>query len=178
MIKGDRFSRPVAGYSLTQPKGKFPWDSPPRQVDPQVVVSKIIDNMEKERNREGIVKLMYAGISIEEILNTVGMAGFAEGEFTPDVAEMIKAPLALYMLGMADEYDIPVKLFGDEKKRRQKREGIDDGTILDIMRVRNPDFSQFVEGAYYDKEEVRDIEMEQKQSQGFLAVEPGEVEEQ
>lgn len=143
-IPADPLNRPVPGWSLTQPKGKWPWDKPPVHSDPDEVIEKLIDNMEAPKTREQIIKLMFAGISIEELVNTVGMMGFAEGQFNPDVAELIKGPLAIYLMGLADENDVPVRVFANEEKLRREEAGMDDATILEIMRERNPEFAEFV----------------------------------
>lgn len=176
-VNPDRFMRSPAGYSLTQPKGKWAWEKPPKHVDPDEVVSKIIDNLETDYKLEKIVKLMYAGVSIQEIVNTIGMAGFTEGQFTPDVAELIKPPIAIYLLGVAEDYDIPVKFYANEKKQMRKKESLEDGALLEIMRMRNPDFADFIENSYYDEEAVQEAETAMKRTQGFLAVKDNGMEE-
>ena len=173
-VSGDRFTRAIPGYSLTQPKGKFPWDSPPREVDPDIIMSDMLDKLETGNNKEEFVKLMFAGVSIEEIVNTVMMAGFAEGQFSPDVAELLKGPLSIYLLGVADDYDVPVKFYANENARKQEKAGMDDSTILEIMRVRNPDFYEYVQNGYYDKEQDMKVQRDLKGTKGFLAISPSE----
>ena len=176
-VNDDRFMKPVPGYSLTQTPGKFPWDSPPDMVDPDEVVTSIIDNLEKPHVEERITKLMLAGVSVEEIVHSISMTGFMEGRFSPDVGEMIKGPVGMYLLGVADEKGIPVKVFGDEEKLKREREGdLDDYTILEIMKQRNPEFHEFMTKGYYNKEEDTQVQRSLKGREGFLAVEEGEPE--
>lgn len=171
-VNDDRFMKPVPGYSLTQPKGKFPWDSPPEMTDPDQVVTSLIDNLEKPHVQERMVKLMYAGVSIEEITHAVSMAGFMEGKFSVDVGELIKGPVAIYLMGVAEDNDIPVKVHANEEKLKREREGdMDDMTLLEMMKRRNPDFHEYVTKGYYDKEEDMNVQRTLKGVDGFLAVE-------
>ena len=102
-----RFNRGPAGWSLTEPLGKWAWEKPPKYAAPGDAVDHIIETIEgSEATYEQFAKLMFAGISIEEIVNTVAIGGFMQGEFTPDVAELIKPPLAIYFLGVASEPSI------------------------------------------------------------------------
>lgn len=171
-VNPDRFMKPVPGWSLTQPPGKWPWEQPPRSVDPDEVVDKIITRMQEPRIEENYVKLMFAGISIEEIVHSVTVAGFMNGEFSPDVAEIVKAPIGIYLMGVATDYNVPVKVFADETALRREQEGIDDGTLLEIMRMRNPEFADFVDNEFENPEALRQAEIQEKMSQGFMAVEP------
>lgn len=170
-VNSDPFMKPVPGWSLTQPPGKWPWEKPPRFTDPDEVVDRIIKKLEDERVQENYVKLMFAGVSIEEIVHSISVTGFAEGEFTPDVAEIIKAPIGIYLMGVATDNDVPVKLFADEPALRQDQKGLDDSTILDLMKSRNPEFYKFLNSDFEDPEEIQRMNREQQMSQGFLAVE-------
>jgi len=170
-VNDDRFMRAVPGYSFTQPKGKWAWDNPPQEVDPDIVVSDMLDSIESGDKKEQLVKLMFAGVSIQEIVNTIAHTGFAEGKFNPDVAEMIKGPIAIYLLGVADDYNVPVKFYKNSERKQQQSTGLDDSTILEIMRNRNPEFHQFMTESYYDREEDARVQRELKGTKGFLGVE-------
>jgi len=171
-VNPDRFMKPVPGWSLTQPPGKWPWEQPPRSVDPDEVVEKLISRMQEPRVEENYVKMMFAGVSIEELVHSVSVAGFMNGEFSPDVAEIIKAPIGIYLMGVATDYNVPVKVFADEMALRQEQEGMDDGTLLEIMRMRNPEFADFLENDFENPEARGRIDRQDKMSQGFMAVEP------
>ena len=43
----DDLNAPVPGHSLTTAPGKWPWENPPSSADPEQVVSKIVDKLEK-----------------------------------------------------------------------------------------------------------------------------------
>jgi hypothetical protein len=173
-VNPDRMQKPIPGWSLTQPKGKWPWESPPQMTDVNEVVDTVIDKLERPEVQARYVKLMFAGISIEEIVHSISMAGFATGRFSPDVAEIIKGPIGIYMMGLAADYEIPVKVFAKEEKPEELSDGLDEHTLLEIMRQRNPEFYEFM-AEYESPEYERAVEMEEKMSQGFLAVEPDEA---
>lgn len=173
-VNPDRMQKPIPGWSLTQPKGKWAWEQPPQMTDVEEVVDMVIDKLERAEVQARYVKLMFAGISIEEIVHSIAMAGFATGRFSPDVAEIIKGPIGIYMMGLATDYEIPVKVFAKEEKPEELSEGLDEHTLLEIMRKRNPDFYEFM-AEYQSPEYERAVEVEEKMSQGFLAVEPDEA---
>ena len=136
--RDDMFSKPVPGWSLTQPAKKWPWESSPKHAVPGDAVDEIVDKLEQPQVNERYAKLMFAGVSIEELVSSITMAGFMEGRFSPDVAEIIKGPLALWFLGFAAEREIPARLFADEASDDRNDMGLGDPTILSIMKVRNP----------------------------------------
>lgn len=138
----DPFNRMPAGWTLTQPPGKWGWDRPPRFVNPDEAVSFIIDKLEEEDVQEQFVRLMFAGISIQEIVKTIAIGGFSQGYFTPDVAEIVKTPIAFYLLGVAAENEIPVKFFATPDGLPVRDRGIEDMQLLRIMKERNPEFAK------------------------------------
>jgi hypothetical protein len=176
----DPFNRAPPGWSLTQPKGKWNWDKPPVHSGPAEAVDAIIDKLEEPEVEESMVKLMFSGISIQEIVNTIAIAGFSEGRFNPDVAEIIKAPIASYLLGVATDFNLPVKMFNSSDGLHPEDESLNDSVMLDIMEERNPDLYKFLmEQAESPEEEV---EEPQVVPQGFLAIQmdepmPEQVEE-
>lgn len=172
-VNPDRMQKPIPGWSLTQPPGKWPWESPPQMTDVEETVEYLLDRLEQPEVEERYIKLMFAGISVEEIVHSIAMAGFMEGMYNPDVAEIIKAPIAIYMMGIAEDNQIPVKVFAKSGKPEEKSGGLDDHTLLEIMRRRNPAFYDFAAG-YEPEESIVARDLEEKMSRGFLAVEPDE----
>lgn len=176
----DKFGRMPAGWSLTQPPGKWPWDRPPKYANPGDAVSYIIDKLEEEDVREQFVMLMFAGISIQELVKGLTLGGFSQGFFTPDIAELIKGPLTYYMLGMAAEYEIPVKMFATPDGLPPKREGMSEDTLFRIMKERNPEFAAHIMNELNSQDTMPQPAMKE----GFMGVSaeiigtPDDVEEQ
>ena len=160
-----RFNRGPAGWSLTEPLGKWAWEKPPKTAIPGEAVDSIIGKIEgSEETYEQFAKLMFAGISIEEIVDTVAIGGFMQGEFSPDVAELIKPPLVIYFLGMAAENQIPVRVFNTADGQPMRNSGLNDVDLEEMMQENNPSLYNFI------KQEVeKDVEEEPVQG-GFLAV--------
>lgn len=177
-VNPDRMQKPIPGWSLTQPKGKWPWEQPPKFVDPDQAIDFVLEKLEEPATEQRFVKLMFAGISIEEITHAVARGGFMQGYYTPDVAEIIKAPIGIYLMGVAEDNDIPVNVFAKNLKEieREKNGDIDDLTLLDIMKKRNPEFAEFVMNRE-DPEFKMAQEKQAKMSQGFLGVEAEDMED-
>lgn len=123
------------GHSLTGPKGKWPWDRPPRFSNPDEAIDFVTEKLDTPQSKDGLLKLMLAGITIEEIVSQVAFKGFASGTFNPDVAELIKPAIAVYLMGIADEKGLNPQLFVDESEEEQ----VDDVTFFKILKQRNPE---------------------------------------
>ena len=173
------FNRAVPGFSLTQQPGKWAWEKPPKMTNPGEVVDSLIDSLEEPDARDELLNMLTVGVSVEEMVNILAVHGVAKGTFSVDVAEIIKGPLAFYMLGLADEYNIPVKLFGDEEKQRQKRREMPHNQLLNMMKRRNPDlYTKLM--TTLDPETEMMLDREEKTENSFLResyVEPEELDE-
>jgi hypothetical protein len=144
------------GHSLTDTPRKWAWDKPPVYSDPDEAVDFVLDSLETESKKNDMIKLMLAGISIEEIVTQIGFKGFMEGYYTPDVAELIKPPISLYLLGVADDAGFkPIFYAGDPEGKRP--DSVSDETFFGIMKQRNPElFAAMIEKA---NEEERMVEL-------------------
>jgi len=168
-----RFSKAPPGFALAGSPGKWPWERPPEHTTAPEAVDAIIENLEKPEIQEEYVKLLAAGVSIEEMVNTATKLGFMEGKFTVDVAEIIKAPLAFYLMGLASEAGIDAKVFTTRDGLAPRTNyGVGDAQLLNIMRDRNPDFEKFISSGAPRRQQ----EMEQRMSQSFLAVDVDVIE--
>lgn len=168
-----RFSKAPPGFALAGTPGKWPWERPPEHATAPEAIDAIIENLEQPEIQEEYVKLLAAGVSIEEMVNTTTKLGFMEGKFSVDVAELIKAPLAFYLMGLASEAGIDAKVFTTRDGLAPRTNyGVSDTQLLNIMRDRNPDFERFISS----EAPRRQQEMDQKMSQGFLAVEVDAIE--
>jgi len=148
-----RFDRSPPGYAMSQPQQKWPWEKPPKFSRPDEAVDFIIGNISKEDTTDHYLEILFAGISIEEIVNG---------------------------LGLANKHEIPAKVFKTKDGKPPRSKQNDQSSLLDIMRVRNPDayMALFEAG---EKKVEKEIAQEAKQSGGFLAVsapEPAELKEE
>lgn len=152
------------GHSLTDTPKKWSWEKPAVYSDPNEAVDFIIDGLEKRSKKNDMIKLMLAGISIEEIVTQIGFKGFMEGYYTPDVAELIKPPLSIYLLGVADDAGFkPIFYAGDSEGQRP--DSVSDDTFFGIMKQRNPElFGAMVEQANEEERmaEAAEINIEEQ----------------
>lgn len=168
-----RFSKAPPGYSLTGTPGIYPWENPPEHTTAPEAVDAIIDNLEKPQVQEMYVQLLAAGVSIEELVGTMVRVGFMEGKFTVDVGELIKAPLAFYLMGLAADANIPANVFTTPDGMPRKNYGMRDAQILNTMRKRNPEFAQFITKEHPERlrqERAMMQERAQRMQGGFLGL--------
>ena len=169
----DPMSRAPAGFSLTQPKGKWAWDNPARFADPEEALDYVLTQATKPKTEQRYLKLMLAGITVEEIVNSLAIGGFMSGTFSVDVAELIKGPLAIHFMGLAAENRIPVRVVSTADGMPDESDGLDDTTILNIMRQKNPEvYRQVIARNNQAMEELTMREMDQQQiaNGSFLGV--------
>lgn len=112
----DSFSAPVPGQSLTVAPGSQKFERPAEFTDPDECVALIIERLETDRAaKEEQLSLIASGVPIESIVNSIAFIGFSEGQWSPDVAELIKPPLAMYLMITAMSEDVPMVVFNPEK---------------------------------------------------------------
>ena len=75
----NRFNRPVPGHSLTDTPKSKPYENPAMFSDPDDAVDFIVDKINQPANSARFQKLMFAGMSVEEITNTIALGGFTGG---------------------------------------------------------------------------------------------------
>tara|TARA_R110002020_G_scaffold475337_1_gene709656 strand:+ start:3420 stop:4088 length:669 start_codon:yes stop_codon:yes gene_type:complete len=152
----DQYDAPVPGQSLTDEQGKWGWERPPRFANPEEAFDYVLTQIERtEEGKEEYRKFMLAGIPIESVVNTICFGGFTEGFWTADMCELLKFPLTLYFINMAQEEEIPAKMF-NESSVRQKTEntGMDMETLFKLMKENNPDLHEKVGRGLENQKEV------------------------
>jgi len=166
----DPLDRMPPGHSLTQPKGKWAWDQPSRFTDPEEAIDFVIDKLEEPAVEKDMLKLMLSGISIEEMVETIAIGGFSTGHYTPDVAELIKAPIGMYLAGLAVENDIPPKLFNSATGMPRESENVTDEQAINIMKGRNPERVEALQKGL-EEEEMLAMQQQDVAENSFLAPE-------
>lgn len=124
----------IPGTGMNDPKGKWAWEQPSKITDPDQAVDAVMDKFEEEPNKTNVLKLMVAGVSIEEMVNITVFNAFSEGTFNPDVAEIIKPALVVGLVQLASEENVPFRMFSDPEENQE----MDDLEVFRIMKERNP----------------------------------------
>ena len=123
------------GNSLTDAPGKWPWEQPPRFTDPDDVIDFTIDTILGGPIKDDMVKLMLAGITVEELVTQISFKGFLEGQFTPDVAELIKPALGIFLVDLALINGVEPKMFVDNTPVEGD---VSDENFFEILKENNP----------------------------------------
>ena len=162
----DNFAPAPPGHSLTEDNSKWAWGKPPKIVDPEQALEQAINSLKEGRVQLELVKLLMAGASVEMIVEGYLFQSFQDGRFSPDVAVLIKAPLAFYIASIAEESNIPYRFF--ENKDALDEGTMDDATMLEMMEQNNPTMFNFIREKI--NKDIREGNKPLKNTQGFLAI--------
>jgi hypothetical protein len=124
------------GNSLTGPPGKWPWEQPARFSDPDDAIDYITESISNGPSRQDMLKLMLAGITVEELVDQVAFKGFMAGAYTPDVAELIKPAVGIFLYDLALNEGFEPRMFVDEM---ESQGSVDDVAFFNIIKSRNPE---------------------------------------
>jgi len=128
------------GHSLTDTPGKWAWEKPPQFANPDDALDFVLDKLEDPPARKDMLRMMVAGISIQELVSQIAFKGFMQGFYSPDVAELIKPSIGVYLYKEALEEGFEPRMMSDDKEEEGIREGeVDDVSFFKIMKERNPD---------------------------------------
>ena len=127
------------GHSLTDSPKKWAWEKPAMYSDPNEAIDHIVSGLENKSTQNDMIKMMFAGISVEELVTQISFKGFMEGAFTPDVAELIKPSIAIYLLGMAEDEGFVPKMYSKQSDNPEQDDEVTDDTMFSIMQERNPE---------------------------------------
>ena len=167
----DKFNFPVPGHSMTDTPKKWAWDNPPNTPNPDDAVELVINKVEGNPDtKEHFLRMMAGGVSVEEIINTIGLGGFSEGQWSPDVAELIKPALAVYFIGLAIKNKVPVIAFS-EKEIQEENRMVSKSDTLKMMKEKNPQEFENVKASMVVKNKELMQPPVEEQEQGFIDME-------
>jgi len=142
----DPFAKAPPGISLTMDNKKWAWGNPPQETNPEVVIEEATSRLDDPRFREDMMKLLMGGVSVEHIVESWVTDGFQNGKFSLDVGLLAKGPLGLYIAYIAEEEDIPYRMFELEDGNINNGR-IDDESLFELMKMNNPNmFNMLREG--------------------------------
>lgn len=170
------------GNSLTDTPGKWPWERPARFSNPDDVIDYTIDSISNGPVRDDMIKMMMAGITVEELVEQIAFKGFMAGAFTPDVAELVKPAIGIFLADMAIQEGFEPQMFVDEEPIEGE---VTDEAFFRILKNKNPElFAGMIEALNKDQrtlmkseEKFESMRAERTQNQedvkqnSFLAVE-------
>jgi|TARA_R100001530_G_scaffold11090_2_gene10798 hypothetical protein len=167
----DPFDASIPGQGMADAPQGNQWERPAKINKPDEALNYIVEKIEQnEEVHDAMVDLLASGTAIETLVNTASFAGFTEGMWTPDTAELIKIPLTMYFIGMAMENQIPAQLFN--KDEREQESVLNGGDAQMIMKERRPEFHAMIQQAMNDEQEQRPdvLENDIEQSKQMMGV--------
>lgn len=133
----DRFAAAPPGISLTTDNQRWPWGNPPQEVDVDVILEQATGRIEDDDVfRDELFKILAAGVSIEHIVEAWLIDGFDEGKFSLDAGLLAKGPLGMYIAYMAEQNDVPYRMFERDDINEDRR--MDNADYLRLLKTNNP----------------------------------------
>ena len=135
----DRFNAPPPGHSLTSEPQKWSWEKPAEYTVPEEAMEWVVGRIEQPDVEENFLRLMLSGVPIEAITNTITFTGFTEGYWSPDMAEILKMPIAMHFMGLALENNIPATIFNKDPNLAKEEGLIPESKVMAVMEQNRPD---------------------------------------
>lgn len=137
--------RPPPGHSLTTPLGNAKYEQVPKFSNSKDFIEYTSERLSIPDVEEELMNSLSMGVSIEEVVNGIGIASFSEGLANPDVVENSKPELFIIVLAKAMEFfeitentPLPFKMFPTKSGGYEKEEVMDDMSRLETARELNP----------------------------------------
>ena len=112
----DPLDRAVPGQSLTSSPKDWAWEKPPVYETPKEAIDTIVAKLNEESAYNQMMDMLYAGVSIESLVNTLTFVGFMNGLWRPDVAEGAKIPLFFWIMAQAAKSGLRPRLYNNLRK--------------------------------------------------------------
>ncbi len=154
------------GHSLTDTPGKWAWERPPQFANPDDALDFVLDKIEEPSRERDMLRMMAAGISVEELVTQIAFKGFMGGYYTPDVAELIKPSIGIYLYHKALEEGFEPRLMIDPNAEEGIIEGeVDDVSFFKILKQRNPEMFEAMNEELNRQERMEIDMMARRESQ-------------
>ena len=174
------FNAPIPGQSLTSEPKNYPWENPPRMVDPEEALLFHLEKLEDKKAIESLAGLMALGVDILDLTEGILRAGVADGQHSIDVSLIIAPVIHEYIKGIGDAAGIDYKeglVDEDEEElslstvsvnlREQEARKI----LQDIKDKRDPDLSELEEPEEGMEEDMSE-DMPEEEPEAMQAPEP------
>ena len=159
-FKDKMMSRAPAGYWMTQDMQA----TPQKFVDPEDALQSIIEGLQIPENRDKTKAYIYAGIPVSTIAETIAFTGYAENQFNPDVAELIKPAVNLILTDIALEDDFmgPFRLTPKPTYQEDVDEVELENTLMNLMQEENPQLAKLIQ-TKQDEDEQEELKVREEE---------------
>ena len=101
-----KFDGPINGESLTADTRNYPWHRPPEITGFNEGVTRLIKNMDEEREMQLIYSLLELDIPVAIITSNMLMRNIAKGIIPIDLAVLMAGPVARYIEILAKDNNV------------------------------------------------------------------------
>lgn len=92
-----KFDGPIPGENFTADTRNYPWHRPPEITDFNTAVTRIIDDIDEEREMQLIYSLLELEVPVAIITSNILMRKIARGIIPIDLAILMAGPVARYI---------------------------------------------------------------------------------
>ena len=110
------FDTNIPGQSWTKQPGLYPWDKPPMFNTADEVMDHFSSKFNNEESAQHLIGLLSSGIPVDTIVDSMLLAGFSEGMFTPDVAILAAEDLGMLIMYLGDSAGVEYKVSDKENE--------------------------------------------------------------
>tara|TARA_B100001741_G_scaffold313486_1_gene319886 strand:- start:11 stop:619 length:609 start_codon:yes stop_codon:yes gene_type:complete len=147
----DPFNAPIPGQSLTASEDTEPFQKPPEETNPEKVLMYAMKQLKREDVKEKMLDVLLAGIPVELLVKNITKAGFIEGKYSPDVAELITPALTVFIIDLANKEGIPITVFmGEAETEEQQMQK--DADMASVFEEQRPELAKGVRAAKFQDE--------------------------
>lgn len=107
--KVSKLDMAIPGQSLTKPKGEYPWEQPPTYTTQDEAMGYMMSTIGTVDNMARVLAALEEGITVREMVKAFVLAGFSEGKFNPNIAELIREDLVTFVKIIAEKAEIEYK---------------------------------------------------------------------
>jgi len=145
----DPFNVPIPGQSLTASPDTERFQKPPEESNPEKVLTFAMKRLKNPDMKERMLDLLLSGLPVELLVKNITKAGFMEGKYSPDVAELITPALTIFIIDMARNEDIPVKVFMDEGVSPEQQAEQDQKLAM-VMEEQRPELARGIRAVKFE----------------------------
>jgi|TARA_R100000951_G_scaffold94145_1_gene82788 hypothetical protein len=100
------FEAPVPGQSLTTEPKSYPWESPPRLVDPEDALLFHMDKLRSPKRAKAVLDILQMGMDVVTLTQGILRNAVSKGEHTIDVSMIIAPIIHEQIVGLAQAAQI------------------------------------------------------------------------
>ena len=131
---------PIAGQSVTDKPGNYPWERPPETADPTEALSMHLKKMAGPKYMESALFLMELGIPAEVVTNTTLTMAIGNGIHSVDVGLIIAPAIHKEVVSIAEmagiEYD---EHFPEDAEKEQQAKDMLQAKVIAKLKSSKPE---------------------------------------